>query len=564
MIKLLEYIKEVIIMKTLLIGINSKYIHPNLAIRYLKANSRFLVETKEYTIKDDLNNIIKDILDFNPTILGFSCYIWNIKIIIAIIEKIRIQNPKIKIILGGPEISFDYDDFLINNLADYIIVNEGEIAFEKLQMYLSGKIKITDVENLAYIERGKIVRNNLKLIPDLNLLNNPYHFESDFESIKNKIQYLELSRGCPYNCSYCLASLETGLRFFDLDKTFENIDHLVKKGAKTIKFLDRSFNAHKNLALDFFKKLIKKDYPDTIFQFEINGDVLSEEIVNYLILNCKKNYLRFELGVQSTNHQVNKAIDRYQDTDRLISTILKLKSSNVILHLDLIAGLPYEDLNSFKKTFNDIFSLFPNELQLGFLKMLKGTKIRRESSKYGYLYQTDPPYEIISNDFINSDEIKLIHLVEQFLDIYWNKNFMNQSIIHISKCFDNYFDFFLELGNYYQKNNLSTKRYQLADLFVNLIGFLNSKNLFDEEIYSILKLDYLLYHSIKPKSFWKKLDNKNDLIRIFSHNNPDFNIDVLYKYSVVTTYKKAYVLALYLPEENMYFIFDKTQTKRIG
>lgn len=551
-------------MKTLLVGINSKYIHPNLAIRYLKANTSASVEIKEYTIKDQTAYIIEDILKYEPNVLGFSCYIWNIKIIKQIIKKLKSERPDMIIVLGGPETSYDYDDFLLDGLADYIIVNEGEIAFDKLLKHLQKQYDINEIENLIYIDKGNIIRNTQKLISDLNLLKNPYRFKQDYDSIKNKVQYLELSRGCPYKCSYCLASLEKGLRFFDLNKTFENIDYLVKKGAKTIKFLDRSFNAHKKLALRFFEKLIEKNYQNTVFQFEINGDVLNDEIVDYLTENCKKNYIRFELGIQSTNKKVNEAIDRFQDTERLIIIISKLKSSNVILHLDLIAGLPYEDLESFRKTFNDIFALYPDELQLGFLKMLKGTKIRLEAEKYGYIYDVDPPYEIIKNDFLNEAEIKSIHLVEHFLDIYWNKNFMNESIIQISKKFNSYFDFFLELGNYYSQKNLSTKRYQLADLFTNLINFLETKNTLTDEIYSSLKLDYLLYHKIKPKSFWKKINNKNELIRMFYQNNPELNLDHLYKYSVIITYKEAYVLALYLPKQTKYFIFDEKQTKRIG
>lgn len=551
-------------MKTLLVGINSKFIHTNMAIRYLKANCDFDVALEEYTIKDNHQTMIKDILSYQADIIGFSCYIWNIKIVLEIVKALREKNHNQKIIFGGPETSYDYDDYLYNNYADFIIINEGEIAFNQLISSLHLGLDINKIPNLAFIQDNKIKRNPVRVIDDLNKLRNPYLFVEDISEIPKKIQYVELSRGCPYKCSYCLASLEKGLRFFDIDKVIEIIDFLVNNGAKTIKFLDRSFNSNKKLSLDFFKILVEKNYPETIFQFEINGDVLHDEIIDYLINNLKKNYIRFELGVQSTNSLVNESINRYQDTKKLINNIKKLQGSNVILHLDLIAGLPYENLESFKNTFNDIFSLYSKELQLGFLKMLKGTKIRSEASLHGYLYNSNPPYEIISNNYITANELHEIHIVETFLEIYWNKSFMNQSIELIISRYKSPFDFFNDLGNYYLQNKIATMKYQLYDLFINLRNFLIKENLYDMDIENNLKLDYLRYNKIKPKIFWNNDFKKQNIIREFFKINNHYKLDDLYKYTLVTKYNKGYLLVIYLPDKTEFYYYFNNQTKRIS
>jgi anaerobic magnesium-protoporphyrin IX monomethyl ester cyclase len=469
----------------------------------------------------------------------------------------------VNIVLGGPEISYDYEEYLLNGIANFIVINEGELAFEKLIKHLSGEYNIYDVENIAYLENGIVKQNQLMQIEDLNQLKDPF-FQEDIKDISKKVQYIELSRGCPYKCSYCLASLEKGLRFFNIDKVFDQIDYLVNHGARTIKFLDRSFNANKKIALSFFKKLIEKNYSNCIFQFEINGDVLDDDIIECLQKYLKQNYIRFELGIQSTNPSVNKAVDRYQNTEKLIENIKKLQLSNIILHLDLIAGLPFEDLNSFKNTFNDIFNLNAKELQLGFLKMLKGTKIRRESGKHEYIFDENPPYEIIHNKYISSDELNQIHLVETFLDIYWNKGFMCETIKLLLKNNNLAYEFLYDLGLYYQKLKFSKKRYQLIDIYKNIKEYLEYNKIYNMEIDAQLKLDYLNYNKIKPKPFWNEKLNKNDIIRSFFKCDSSFNIDILYKYSLVTKFKSGYLIALFLPNVKEFYVFENNQIKRIG
>ncbi|MFW5794050.1 MAG: DUF4080 domain-containing protein [Bacillota bacterium] len=543
-------------MKTILIGINSKYIHPNLAIRYLKANTTYPVKLLEYTIKDKINNIINDIKNENPDIIGFSVYIWNIEIIKTILLSLKEVLPNAKTILGGPEVSYEYNEFFDNYSTDFIIANEGEISFHLLLKAINNNLPFNNIPNLIYISNGIIKKNKSENIEDLDKLKQPYSFEKDLKKIPNKVQYVELSRGCPYNCSYCLASLEKGLRFFSIERIKRAVDFLVKRGAKTIKFLDRSFNANPKLAQEFLEYIISRKYQNTVFQFEINGDILKDDFIAFLIQKVPKNLIRFELGIQSTNDLVNREVNRYQDTDKLIKTIRKLKKSNVTLHLDLIAGLPYEDLPSFKNTFNTIYQLFANELQLGFLKVLKGTKIYYTKSKHKINYQTIAPYEIIENKYITKTELETIHKVETMLNIYWNKGFMNSSIYHLTYNKDA-FEFYKELYDFYQNNNLSHFRYAFSDLFINLISFLKSKKLFTNFINDTLKYDFLIHHNTKPKLYWNEVINKNEIIRNFHKENLHLNIDKLYKYALVIKYLKGYLIILYLPDGKEIYQFKK-------
>ena len=551
-------------MKILLVGINSKFIHPNLAIRYLKANCDYNTDIIEFTIKDKIEDIINNTKIDQYDIIGFSCYIWNIEIVTKLLNYIKNNYSNKIIILGGPEISYEYDSYLINKSAHFILTGESEISFNLLIDAIHNQYDLNSVPNLAYIYKDEIIRTKLNQIEDLNSLKSPYYFEEDYKDIKNKIQYVELSRGCPYKCSYCLASLENGLRFFEIDLIFSHIDHLISKGAKTIKFLDRSFNANKNIALKFFSILIEKDYPNTIFQFEINGDVLHKDIITYLKENLKPNYIRFELGIQSTNPIVNKAIDRHQNTEKLIDNIKQLQETSVILHLDLIAGLPYENLESFKKTFNEIFLLFSPELQLGFLKMLKGTKIRKEANIYNYSFKNSSPYEIIENMFITKEELGIVHKVETILEIYWNKNFMNNSIKLIMTKGYSPFDFFLNFYNYHEENNIPLKKYQLSDLFKNLRNHLIKEQIFSQEIDDSLKLDYLKYNKIKPKIFWSNQLNKQAILRHFFMFNQEYPIDFLYKYALVSHYSLGYIIVIYLNNEKAIFYLSNNETKRIS
>jgi len=527
-------------MKTLLISINAKYIHTNNAVRLLKANSDFDLDIFEYTIKDDISKIINDIELFNPDVLGLSIYIWNVSIFKKILSKLSLKDSNI--IIGGPEVSYDSSYFLNKLHVDFIIRGEGELVFNSLVQALYSKKDYKNISNLSYLNNDVVVNNPLLEIEELDKLHSPHFYKEDILDIPNKISYIETSRGCPFNCSYCLSSLEKKVRFFNIEQVKKTILYLMDHGSKTIKFLDRTFNANKK-TLELFNFIIKNNNNKTVFQFEITGDILDTKIIEFLNNNAPKGLFRFEIGIQSTNYETNKLVDRIQDKEKLFNNIIFIQEKKIIdLHLDLIAGLPREDLLSFRNTFNEVFMLGAKELQLGFLKMLRGTKIRREASLYNYIYDDEAPYEIKSNDTLSEDDVKEIHLVEHMLDIYHNKGYFSTNLLKYIKETDNPYMFFKTIGEFYQKNKYTFKGYQIEDVYQRLFNFIN-----DELIIYSLKKDYLLRSKIKPKVFWNvdiSKEEKGVILKKIAHTS-EYSINTLYKHSVISKYKSTYFVVYY-------------------
>ncbi len=536
-------------MKTVLLSINAKYIHTNNAVRLLKANTDFLVDIMEYTIKDNIDEIVNDIEKVDPNVLGLSVYIWNVSLITKIIDKLKLPNTKI--IIGGPEVSYDSSYFLRKHNVDFIIRGEGEIAFDKLLTALESNADFDTVPNLMYLKDGKLINKGITEISNLNDLKQPYFMEDDIVHIPNKVSYIESSRGCPYKCSYCLSSLEEKVRFFNIEDVKKTILYLMEKGSKTIKFLDRTFNANKN-TLDLLSFIIDNNNNKTVFQFEITGDILDQKIIHHLNEFAPRGLFRFEIGIQSINAETNSLVDRFQNTEKLFENIRLIQKGNVIgLHLDLIAGLPKENLESFKITFDEVFKLGAKELQLGFLKMLRGTKIRREAEIYNYIYHENAPYEIISNDSISEKDIIEIHLVEHMLDIYHNKGYFKENLLNYILSTDSPFMFFKEIGEHYIKNNYSFKGYQIEDVYKRLFGFID-----DETVIYSLKKDYLRRSKIKPKIFWDNFIDKQEKRKVFEKLSTDnkMDINIFYKYSVVMKYKNEYFIIIYKNLDNYSYI----------
>ncbi|GIM46672.1 B12-binding domain-containing radical SAM protein [Collibacillus ludicampi] len=503
-------------MKIVLATLNAKYIHSSLALRYLRAYARRDfpdIDLCEYTIKDVAINVVADIYKRNPDVVGFSCYIWNIEETIPIIQMLRKIKPDVKIVLGGPEVSYDVKYWMERiPEVDVIVCNEGEKTFHHVLTEFQAEQRLELVPGIAFRHPEKgIVQNLPREKMNLEEIPSPYD-DDDLPTLVDRIVYFECSRGCPFSCSYCLSSIETGVRYFPLERTLSELKRLIDAGVKTIKFVDRTFNIHRRYALNVFDFLIK-NHKNTVFQFEITADILKPDVVQFLAENAPPGIFRFEIGVQSTNDLTNAIVQRKQNWEKLTHTVLSIKETGKITqHLDLIAGLPEEDYNSFRKTFNDVFGLEPEELQLGFLKMLRGTGVRLNADKYHYVYMDTAPYEILSNNVLSFDDVIRIKRVEDVLEKYWNAHRADRTVKYlIDEEFPSAFDFFQEFGDYWEEKGWNRIGHQLHDLFKRLYEFLSVRGIKNLEVaQGLMKLDYLEAFKNKPRGIWwdRSLDKR--------------------------------------------------------
>jgi radical SAM superfamily enzyme YgiQ (UPF0313 family) len=496
-------------MKVTLTTLNAKYIHTSLALRCLKAYSQheFNIEIVEYTIKDPVMNIVSDLYQRRADVIGFSCYIWNIEETVQVIRNLRKVQPDAVIVLGGPEVSYD-TEYWMERLpeVDFIVMGEGEETFHHLLTEWRGERKFHYVFGLAYRKEGQIRINPPRPKLDLQRLPSPHRFAEDVPHLPNRIVYFETSRGCPFSCQFCLSSIESGVRYFDLDQTKRDLLYLIDHGARLIKFVDRTFNLKKEIALDIFQFLIEH-HRGCVFQFEITADIMRPEVLAFLAEHAPPGIFRFEIGVQSTNDLTNELVKRRQNFAKLARTVTMIKESGKIdQHLDLIAGLPMEDYASFRRTFNDVFALEPEELQLGFLKMLRGTGLRNDAARYGYVYMDHAPYEILGNDRLPFADLIRIKRVEDVLEKYWNAHRTDHTVRYlIRREFASAFDFFQEFGDYWEERGWAKIGHQLEDLFIRLHEFLLHRGVRDEAVaLALMKLDYFLQHKYKPRKIWWK------------------------------------------------------------
>ncbi|MCR8843911.1 DUF4080 domain-containing protein [Paenibacillus sp. SC116] len=508
-------------MKVVLATLNAKYIHTSLALRCLKAHCEpeFPIELAEFTIKDPVMNIVSDLYQRKPDVIGFSCYIWNIEETIKVISMLRKVLPEVKVVLGGPEVSYD-TTYWMERLpdVDFIIVGEGEETLLHLLREMSTDRKYHFVFGVAYRNKaGEILVNPPRPKLDLNQIPSPYRFAEDLPDLGRRVVYFETSRGCPFSCQFCLSSIEVGVRYFDMERTKSDLLYLINNGAKLIKFVDRTFNIKRDYAMEIFQFLID-NHNGCVFQFEITADIMRPEVLDFLAEHAPPGIFRFEIGVQSTNDPTNELVKRRQNFAKLTRTVTKVKNSGKIdQHLDLIAGLPLEDYEIFRTTFNDVFALRPEEIQLGFLKLLRGTGLRIDAAKYGYVYMDHAPYEMLSNDMLPFDDVVRLKRLEDVLEKYWNSHRLDTTMEHLmEREFGSPFDFFQAFGDYWEGQGWQKIGHQLEDLFVRLSSFLEGRELKHPEVaQGLMRLDYFMNHKYKPrKIWWQDVIDKDEAARI--------------------------------------------------
>ncbi|MDR1501991.1 MAG: B12-binding domain-containing radical SAM protein [Prevotella sp.] len=495
-------------MKTILTTFNAKYIHTSLALRwlYVANKDRFDISFKEYTIKEQVGKVARELLDSGSDVIGIGVYIWNVEQARELISLLKAEKPELIIILGGPEVMYEPDFFLHNWNIDYVIGGEGEFVLGELLTAIEAgdADEIKGVSSCGHISKV-IVQADLERLASLP---SPYMLEEDREDMKNRMVYFETSRGCPYQCQYCLSSLEKGVRYYPKEYILENLGYMIDNGAKQIKFLDRTFNLNKEHTHTVFDFLIKNYRPNLSCQFEVYADLLKDKTIDYLNTNLSKDFFRFEIGIQSTYEPTNVAVSRRQDFPLLAGNVKKIMDGGKIdLHLDLIAGLPYETLERFIKSFNDVFSLGAKEVQLGFLKMLRGTNLRKQAAQYGYKYDEQAPYEIECNADISRQELDRIHEAEHALEKFWNSGRFPRTMNELFGTYyqGRYFELFDEIGQYYKVHNLPHRGYQLEDLFRYLHSFLLSK---DIDLFECLRTDYYNNFTRRPQGFWTDVMDK--------------------------------------------------------
>lgn len=495
----------------LLVGINAKYIHSNPAIRSLKAYAgdeyANYITIREYTINNHREDILADIYKCKPSVIGFSVYIWNVDMVRELVKDLSKVLPETEIYLGGPEVSYESEKYLELGNVRGIFIGEGEETFKNLiAAYIHASDYMLTDDNLSCVKGlltklGYTGMQSSVSMDDLPFLYQAQNAnESLLDDFANRIIYYESSRGCPFRCSYCLSSIDKTTHFRSLELVFKELDFFLANKVRQVKFIDRTFNCNAKRACEIWKYLISNDNGVTNFHFEIAADILTEEEIE-IISQMRPGLVQLEIGVQTTNEDTLKAINRPTSISHLAEVVARIrKNNNVHIHLDLIAGLPYEDYESFKKSFNDVFAMKPDQLQLGFLKVLNGAPIKKQTEEFGIRYTSDAPYEVLCTNFISYEEIRLLKNVEQMVETFYNSAQFTKSVPYLLSFFDTPFEMFDTLGRYYEDNGLfvmtpaRSRRYNIILEFAETIDGCDVEKLRD-----LLTLDYYLREKPKAK-----------------------------------------------------------------
>ena len=465
-------------MTILLTAINAKYIHSNLAVYSLKANAKEwepYVELAEFTINNQKDDILKELYRRQPQVLCFSCYIWNLDYVEEISREFHKLCPEVPIWVGGPEVSYEVEAFLKENPhITGVMIGEGEETFREVcQHYIRKELELKDIHGLGFREGEEVIFTPSRSLMDMSKIPFCYDRMGDFS---NRIIYYESSRGCPFSCSYCLSSVEKKLRFRDLSLVKQELQFFIDQKVPQIKFVDRTFNCHHDHAMEIWKYIKDHDNGVTNFHFEVSADLINEEELQ-LMESMRPGLIQLEIGVQSTNEITIKEIHRTMKLERLKEVVKRVQSmGNIHQHLDLIAGLPYEDYETFQRSFDEIYALKPNQLQLGFLKVLKGSYMYDHAAEYEIVYHDRPPYEVLSTKWLSYSDVLAIKQVEEMLEVYYNSGQFEVTMKLLEKLFDSAFIMFLRMGEFYQKRGyfgMSHSRIRRCEI---LLEFLKESN----------------------------------------------------------------------------------------
>ena len=493
-------------MKILLAACNAKYIHSNLAVYNLKScsgeySSRVVV--KEYTINQIRDDILKDIYLEQPDVVCFSCYIWNISFVRELVPDLKKILPQVEFWAGGPEVSYDAVEFLKKNPAFFgVMVGEGEETFHELAgYYIERKPEtLSGIRGVAFRDEDKgrdIVHTGWRELMDLSKV--PFAY-SNLTEFKNRIIYYESSRGCPFSCSYCLSSIDKKLRFRDIELVKKELQFFIDNKVPQVKFVDRTFNCKHDHAMEIWRYITENDNGITNFHFEISADLLrAEELA--LMKTMRPGLIQLEIGVQSTNPQTIKAIRRTMDFEKLKGIVEQIHSfGNIHQHLDLIAGLPYEGYDSFHKSFCDVYALRPEQFQLGFLKVLKGSHMMEMTGEYQILYKNREPYEVLSTAWLTYGEILRLKMVESMVEVYYNSGQFKNTLVFLEKYFDDPFRMYEALGRFYEKkgySEISHSRMRRYEILMEFAG--EQKEIPSEALSDVMLLDLYLRENLKSR-----------------------------------------------------------------
>ncbi|PNV62303.1 B12-binding domain-containing radical SAM protein [Clostridium sp. chh4-2] len=500
-------------MKFLLAAINAKYIHSNLGIyslmEYAKEKTKgqpgIQIEIGEYTINHQMETILKDIYLRKPDVVGFSCYIWNISYVLEIVRDLHKVLPDTDIWLGGPEVSYDAER-LLKQEPDVlgIMMGEGEETYADLVCaYSRGERSFAGMDGIAARDdNGSVVEGKLRPVMDMSQIPFVYHDLKDFE---NRIIYYESSRGCPFSCSYCLSSIDKSVRFRDVELVKAELDFFLQNQVKQVKFVDRTFNCKKSHAIAIWKHILAHDNGITNFHFEISADLLGEEELE-LMSRMRPGLIQLEIGVQSTNPETIFEIRRKMDLDRLRRVVDRVNGyHNIHQHLDLIAGLPYEGLERFKQSFDDVYSMRPEQLQLGFLKVLKGSYMQEMVSEYGLLYKSEPPYEVLSTRWLGYDDVLRLKAVEEMVEVYYNSGQFQNTLKRLEEKMGSPYHMYEAVALYYEERGLSEISHNRPARYEVLYDFIceeAKKRGFEdltEEFRDLLVYDLYLRENVKSR-----------------------------------------------------------------